>query len=532
MKRMAITELTGNHRIGSTAMAEGEADFRATNPSTGESLEPKYLEAMPHEADRAMEAAARAAGAYRALSSGERASFLRAIAEEIEDLGDALIDRAHAETALGHGRLQGERARTTNQLRMFADLVDEGSWVDARIDRAIPRRKPAPKPDIRRMLIPIGPVVVFGASNFPLAFSVAGGDTASALAAGCPVVVKAHPAHPGTSELVANAIVEAARISGMPEGVFSMIHGREPATAVRLVRNPHARAVGFTGSHRAGRALFDAAASRPAPIPVYAEMGSTNPVFVLPRAARSRGDAIAEELHGSVSLGVGQFCTKPGVIVGQGDAIGRIAARMGALAEETPTGAMLYEGISEAFRAGVQASQAVEGVRVAGCAAQGDAHAFGDAVTILATDALTFLQHDELSEEVFGPATLIVESGARDEMMDVARNLEGHLTATVLGTEADLEEFEDLIRILEQKVGRLLFNGVPTGVEVCPSMQHGGPYPATTDVRSTSVGTAAIFRFVRPLAYQNFPQSQLPVELRDDNRLGIWRTVDGVLTKD
>jgi NADP-dependent aldehyde dehydrogenase len=382
------------------------------------------------------------------------------------------------------------------------------------------------------MLIPIGPVAVFGASNFPLAFSVAGGDTASALAAGCPVIVKAHPAHPATSELVAHAIIEAVKATGMPDGVFSLIQSTSNAIAVALVQHPLTKAVGFTGSLRAGRALFDAAAARPVPIPVYAEMGSINPVFVLPGALRDRADAIAEGMKASITLGVGQFCTSPGLSVGITDPhFARFVERLEELVRNAQPGTMLYPGIFKSYEAGVHRLSGLEGVRTTRCSSTGmEQHAARP--TMFETDAQVFLRHDELSEEVFGPSTVVVRCRSREEMEAVARNLEGHLTATIHGTPADLDEHPLLVSILQDKVGRLIFNGFPTGVEVCASMQHGGPYPATTDSRTTSVGTAAILRFARPIAYQNFPQVALPAELQDANPRKIWRLVDGEMSKE
>lgn len=525
--------LSGRHLIGGTPSSEGVASFTGIDPTSGTRLDPVYHEATRAEIDRAMDTAEQSFDRYRSLSANHRASFLRAIADSIESLGETLIERADAETALGADRLRGERARTINQIKMFASLVEEGSWVDARIDHASPERTPTPKPDLRRMLIPIGPVVVFGASNFPLAFSVAGGDTVSAFAAGCPVLVKAHPAHPGTSELVGRAISRAAHAANVPTGVFSLLHGLEPETGQALVRHPSTKAIGFTGSHQAGRALFDAAAARPEPIPVYAEMGSTNPVFVLPGALAERCDSIAEQLYQSMTLSMGQFCTKPGLIIGTGEQTDKLSDRLAAMAKNTPPGVMLYEGIAESFRSALQASQGIQGVRVArGTPQKHNSSANTRASTaVLATDARTYLEHNELSQEVFGPATVTVRAESREQLLEIARGLEGHLTATIHATEKDLEEYEDLVRVLERKVGRLLFNGVPTGVEVCPSMHHGGPYPATTDVRSTSVGTSAIYRFARPIAYQNFPQSRLPMELRDDNPMNILRLVDGAWTR-
>jgi alpha-ketoglutaric semialdehyde dehydrogenase len=522
-------QLQGRNLIGGEPVA-GRGSFRAVDAATGREMEPAYCEAGEAEVDQAMRAAGTGFEEYRRRSPGERAGFLRQIATQIESLGEELIERANQETALAVERLRGERGRTTAQLRMFADVIEEGSWVDARIDHAIPDRKPLPKPDLRRMLIPLGPVVVFGASNFPMAYSVAGGDTASALAAGCPVVIKAHPAHPGTSELVAGAVDQAVKQTGMPPGVFSILHGRSPDLSLALVRHPIAAAVGFTGSLRAGRILFDAAAARPHPIPVYAEMGSVNPVFLLPGALAERGEQIAQGLKQSVTIGVGQFCTKPGVVVGIDDQTTRKFADLAAeLMKSASPGAMLHAGIHSAYLEGVRQVSQVPGVRVAAVSAT---PAGTQAVpTLFLADGDTFLAHQRLGEELFGPSAVLVTASSRQQMLRIARQLEGHLTATIHGTPQDLLEFAELVDVLQQKVGRLIFNGFPTGVEVCPSMQHGGPYPATTDDRTTSVGTAAIERFARPLCWQNFPQQTLPPELHDDNPRNIWRLVDGQLIR-
>jgi NADP-dependent aldehyde dehydrogenase len=525
-------ELRGKNFIGSERSAENTLAFHAINPVTQQELEPAFHAATGKEIDAALECAARAFEEYRAQPPERIAVFLARIAEEILNLGDALIQRANEETALPEQRLTGERARTVNQLKMFAELVREGSWVEACIDRAAPERKPLPKPDLRRMLIPIGPVVVFSASNFPLAFSVAGGDTASALAAGNPVVVKAHRAHPGTSELVATAIQKSVEATEMPAGVFSMIYGTSHDVGLRLVRHPAARAVGFTGSFQAGRALFDAAAARPEPIPVYAEMGSTNPVFILPEALKQRSDAIAEGLVQSVTLGVGQFCTNPGLVFGlRGEGLKAFMSEAGQLATRAAPGTMLYAGICDRFQEGARHMSGVAGVTVIG-QSPGSANRGQAGAIVFATDANTFLSHEALKEELFGPSTLIVSCASAGELEQIARTMAGQLTATIHGTEEDLVHHAKLISILQQKVGRLVFNGFPTGVEVCPSMHHGGPYPATTDVHFTSVGTAAIKRFVRPICFQSFPDTALPPELRNKNSRNIWRLIDGQLTKD
>ena len=526
-------ELHGKNLIGGKLVASNNAKtFHGIAAASGEKLSPVFHKATPTEADEAVALAEKAFAAYRRQPAEKIAEFLNRIAEEILKLGDPLIQRTSAETGLPEARLAGERNRTVNQFKMFAELVREGSWLEATIDRAQPDRKPLPKVDLRRMLVPLGPVVVFGASNFPLAYSVGGGDTASALAAGCPIIVKAHSAHPGASEMVGRAIQAAVEATGMPNGVFAMVHGDGTEIGMRLIQHPATKAVGFTGSHAGGRALFDAAAKRPEPIPVFAEMGSTNPVFILPGALKQNGKAIAEGLAQSVTLGVGQFCTNPGLAFGrQGDEWTAFVQRMGELAGAVAPGVMLHQGISASFHKGTEKLQKVAGVSVAGKssaeATQGRAPAM-----IFNTDAKTFQQQHILREEVFGPSTLLVNCGSTGELEQIARDLAGQLTATIHGTEEDLAEHAGLVAILREKAGRLIFNQFPTGVEVCPAMQHGGPYPATTDSRFTSVGTFAIKRFVRPLAFQNFPDAALPAELKNKNSRNIWRIVDGKFTKD
>lgn len=524
---------TGKNLVGYEWSAEGSQSIQAINPAKGQQREPTFVEATLAEADRALELAQRAFEDPRLHDPGVRSAFLRRIATEIEGLGEDLLQCAGEETGLPAGRLQGERGRTVNQIRMFADLVDEGSWVGARIDHGDPGRKPVPKPDLRRMLVPIGPVAVFGASNFPLAFSVAGGDTASALAAGNPVVCKAHPAHPGTSELVATALAAAARALDLPEGVFSMLHGASHEIGLHLARHPAVKAVAFTGSQAGGRALFDAAAGRSDPIPVYAEMGSINPVFLLPDILKTDSERIAQGLVQSVALGVGQFCTNPGLIVApRGAALDRFLAAVRAAVSETAPGTMLHPGIQSAFERGVTTFCSRPGVDVlARSTAPPDAAKTQAAAIALVTDAPTFLGDRQLSQEVFGPSSLIVACNDAGEMRDVASALEGNLTATVHATAEEIVRHADLVRVLRGKVGRLIFNGYPTGVEVGHAMQHGGPYPATTDAKETSVGTAAIFRFLRPVCYQDWPEEALPIELRDANERGIWRLIDGDWTR-
>ncbi|WP_018618398.1 aldehyde dehydrogenase family protein [Spirosoma luteum] len=504
--------------------------FQGINPATGQPLPGSFQEATAAEVAQACEQAAVAFVEYRKKSGTEKADFLEKIADEIDGIGDELLQRAQAESGLPLPRLTGERGRTTGQLRLFAEYLREGSWVNARIDTALPDRQPLPRPDLRQMLRPLGPVGVFGASNFPLAFSVAGGDTASALAAGCPIVVKGHPAHPGTSQLVGDAIQRAVTACGMPAGTFAMVQGRTTAVGMAIVEHTAIKAVGFTGSLRGGKALFDAAARRPEPIPVYAEMGSTNPVFFLPQILKEKGSALAQNYVSSVTLGAGQFCTNPGVAVLQqspeADTFMEVAAT--AVTASQPA-TMLTQSIQRAFTEGINKLTHAEGVQTLGQATAADSFANGTPI-LLKTTAETLLANQELAEEVFGPGSVLVEANSREQLLAVARSLEGHLTATVWGTNEELPDYADLLEILEQKVGRLLINGFPTGVEVGHAMQHGGPYPATTDARSTSVGTNAILRFARPVCYQNFPDSLLPDELKAANPLNIQRLVDGKWT--
>jgi NADP-dependent aldehyde dehydrogenase len=524
--------LHGGNVIGGEISTAGARTFRGADPAAGADLDPVFHEATEDEVDRALVAAASAFPEYRRQPADTIARFLETIASELESLGDALIARAKAESGLPEARLTGERGRTCSQLRMFADLVREGSWVDARIDLALPDRKPLPRPDLRRMLIPIGPVAVFGASNFPLAFSVCGGDTASALAAGNPVVVKGHPAHPGTSEMVAMAVVRAAQTCGLPAGVFSMVHGTGPTVGLALVRHRETRAVAFTGSLQGGRALFDAAAARPSPIPVFAEMGSINPVFVLPGALKTKLADTAQAYVQSVTLGVGQFCTNPGIAVGlAGPELESFVRETATRLEPTTAGTMLHAGIADRYRSGVASLEGIAGVKPAGRSAAATAPTQAQSV-VFATDAGRFLEDARLREEIFGPASVVVACDSVEKMYEVARKLEGQLTATLHGTAEDLAQHAALVDILREKAGRLVVNGFPTGVEVSPAMQHGGPYPATTDARFTSVGTAAILRFARPVCYQGFPASLLPPELQDGNPRKIWRTVNGERTRE
>ena len=525
--------LTGRSIVGFESGAGSSEVFHATNPANGEALEPSFSAATSQEVGRAAQLAHEAFPKYSQTSGRERAALLRKIATNIEANAAEIVERAEQETALPKARLQGETARTCGQLRLFAQLVEEGSWVGARLDRPDPDRKPLPKPDLRSMLRPIGPVVVFGASNFPLAFSVAGGDTASALAAGNPVIVKAHSAHPGTGELVGHAVLKAVRDSDLPEGVFSLLFGGGNQVGAALMKHPLVKAGGFTGSRKAGRILMDIAAARPEPIPFYAEMSSTNPVFILPGALRERGDAIAAGLHASYTLGAGQFCTKPGMVfIPEVADASAFVGKLQASVEASAPFHLLTGVIRSSYNSGLDSRRGKSGVQLVAEGAQGDGKSIGVGAALFETDAQSFLKDHELSEEIFGPATLLVRHSQRDEVLKAARELQGHLTATIHGTEQDLRDFADLVAILEQKVGRLVFNGFPTGVEVSHAMVHGGPYPSTSDGRSTSVGTQAIFRFTRLVCYQGFPEAALPDALKESNPLGIWLLVDGETTKE
>lgn len=523
--------LTGQNIIGNNRSSQGKSTFKAINPVTGKELNTVFFEATVGEVDQAVKKAEETFKIYRNKSGKEKAEFLETIADEILALGDELIKICMAETGLPETRLTSERGRTMNQLKLFASLLREGSWLDARIDVAQPHRQPIPKPDIRSMQKALGPIGVFGSSNFPLAFSVAGGDTASALAAGCTIVFKAHPAHPGTCELIGNAITEAIKKTDMPEGTFNMVHGLSNDVGTAIVKHFLIKAVGFTGSFRGGKALFDIAAQRPEPIPIYAEMGSTNPVFILQGALKDKKEEIVKGLTASVTLGVGQFCTNPGLVFVENYNLKDLFKKLTTESfRESYSGIMLTSGIQKAYENASKRLTSQKGVELlAKGKLQGEG--FQGVPMIMETSAKNFMNNRELEEEVFGPSTLTVTADDKTELLKIAENLSGHLTTTLWANDDDLKKYADLIAILERKAGRLIINGFPTGVEVCHSMIHGGPFPATTDSRSTSVGTTAIKRFTRPICYQNFPDNLLPDELKNDNPLNIWRLVDGELKK-
>ncbi len=515
------TPLLGTSFIGYSRSTGTEPCGNAVQPGTGTLLEPAYLTATPAEVDRAMALAAAAFPVYANLSGQTRAGFLRAIATEIETVVDDIVERGILETALAEPRLRGETARTTGQLRMFANLIEDGSWVDARIDRADPARQPIPKVDLRSLLRPLGPVAVFCASNFPMAYSVAGGDSAAALAAGCPVVVIAHESHPGVAEIVAAAVIRAANRTNMPDGVFSVIYGGGRKVGQAVVKHPVTQAVGFTGSRAGGTALMAIAANRQQPIPVYAEMSSVNPIVILSGALERGEEALAEAFFGSLTLGVGQFCTNPGLVflpAGNGE---NFLAKLKSLIEAGAPGTMLNAGICQSFAAATAAVAATAGVEtLARCAAEaGPGQGTAAVFTVSISD---FLKNDSLQHEMFGPATLIVR-GTLEEIHAAIPRLEGQLTASLHATDEELAANPSLVHALQTRAGRLIFNGFPTGVEVCNSIVHGGPFPATSDGRSTSVGSMAIFRFCRPVAWQSFPDAALPAELQEANPLGIKR---------
>ena len=520
-------KITGEMLIGASAVRGTDATLRAFDPARNADLEPAFGGGGAAEVARACELAEAAFDDYRHAPLETRAQFLEAIADNIIALGDTLIERAMAESALPKARLEGERARTVGQLRLFASLVREGRWLAATLDSAQPDRKPLPRSDLRLQKIPVGPVAVFGASNFPLAFSVAGGDAASAFAAGCPVVVKSHPAHLGTSELVGRAVQKAVADSGLPEGTFSLVVGAGNAIGEALVAHPAIQAVGFTGSRRGGLALVDIAAKRPVPIPVFAEMSSINPVFALPGALAARGDTLAAAYVDSVTLGVGQFCTNPGLVIGLADSdLDDFIDNAATALEKKGTQTMLTAGIAAAYQDGVKHRDAAAKRIATGEKSEASS---GALPALYRVSAEEFLAKPQLAEEIFGPTSVIVVCGDEDEMILVARSLEGQLTATLLTEKDDVELARRLLPVLERKAGRILANGFPTGVEVSYAMVHGGPYPATSDSRSTSVGAMAIERFLRPVCYQDLPAALLPQALADDNPLLLWRLRDGQL---
>ncbi|MBL7473850.1 aldehyde dehydrogenase (NADP(+)) [Robertkochia sediminum] len=521
----------GKNLVNGEWSAKGKAVFKTFNPASNDANEWIFYEAHESELDLAIEAANRDLKTYSNFSGKKKGAFLRAIAEELEILRKHIVHAYCLETGLPDGRANGELGRTINQLLMFATLVEEGSWVEASIDTAIPDRAPIPKPDIRKMLFPLGPVVVFGASNFPLAFSTAGGDTASALAAGCPVIVKSHPLHAGTGEFVATAIKKAMDKEGVPAGVFANLNSKDHHIGEVLVKHPGIKAVGFTGSFGGGTALQRIAAKREEPIPVFAEMGSVNPVVIMPSAIKEKSEHWAGQLAASMNLGAGQFCTNPGILIAvEGEDLDRFCNDIEKAVNTQPSQCMLHPDIYEKFTRGFQrllskpsVSKVAEG--------QDDAEVNTALPTLAMVNAQTLLSDPELMEEVFGPFSILVKCRDEGERLAIIKALKGQLTLSILSNKNELEQHQELLYLAQERTGRLIINGVPTGVEVCPSMQHGGPYPATTDSRFTSVGTGAIKRWVRPVAFQDLSEPLLPDALKDANPLGIYRTVNGENTR-
>lgn len=523
--------ITGKNHVGFEFSAKGNKTYKTFNPLLNKENEATHVEASSEEIEEATILAAEAFKTYKTVSGAKKAEFLNAIADEILALDDALISTYCSETGLPEGRAKGERGRTVGQLRSFADLVSEGSWVEAAIDTAQPDRQPMPKSDIRKLLVPLGPVVVFGASNFPLAYSTAGGDTAAALASGCPVIVKSHPMHAGTGELVASAIVKAAQKTGMPNGIFSNLNSSGVDVGVQLVKHPQVKAVGFTGSIKGGRALYNMAAERNEPIPVFAEMGSINPVVILPEALQQRGTDLAKTYAGSITLGTGQFCTNPGLILGlKSDGLSQFIKTLSDEIVKIEPSCMLHPNIKNAYQKNKEHTIAQSHTEVV-ANYSGEVKENHAIQAILTVNGDAFLNNKTLHQEVFGPFSVVVQCKDAKELETIILHLEGQLTGTVISESGEVNNYSSVISALQNRVGRLIFNGVPTGVEVCPSMVHGGPYPSSTDSRFTAVGIHSIKRWVRPFSYQDWPNNLLPEELKNENPLGISRLVNNSQTK-
>ena len=523
--------ITGKNYIGNNPSAKGTKTYKTFNPKLNLENENVFVEATSEEIEEAVALASEAFKSFRTISGEKKANFLNTIADEILALDDELVQTYCSESGLPEGRAKGERGRTIGQLRMFADLVKEGSWVDATIDTAIPNREPMPKSDIRKMLIPLGPVVVFGASNFPLAYSTAGGDTAAALAAGCPVIVKSHPMHAGTGELVASAIIKAAQKTGMPNGVFSNLNSSGIEVGVQLVQHPKVKAVGFTGSIRGGRALFDLASKREEPIPVFAEMGSVNPVVMLPKALENRGENLAKTYASSITLGTGQFCTNPGLILGiKSQSLSNFIQNLSDEIIKIEPSCMLHPNIIGAYENNKKRAITQPELSVVADYSN-DVQTNYARQTITTVEGKTFLANTTLHQEVFGPYSIVVQCENASQLEAIISKLEGQLTGTLIADHDEASLYPELISAMQNRVGRLIYNGVPTGVEVCPSMTHGGPYPASTDSRFTAVGIHSIKRWVRPFSYQDWPNALLPKELKNENPLGISRLVNNIHTK-
>lgn len=525
--------IQGKNFIGYSLSAQGSKTFQSYIPSKNETLPEQFYPATPDEVSKVMDLAEKAIGPFSKVPAAQRADFLEAITEEILAFGDELLERAHMETGLPLARLQGERGRTVNQLLQFAELIREGSWVNAYIDTAIPDRAPVPKPDLRKMFVPMGPVAVFGSSNFPFAYSVAGVDTAPALAAGNPVIVKAHPAHPGVSDLTAQAVVKAAKRTNMPEGVFSMLFDDSYEVGTALVKHPVTKAVGFTGSIKGGMALYKMAQEREEPIPVFAEMGSVNPIVVLPETLQKKTEELAKSLAGSVTLGAGQFCTNPGlVLVLKSETTEKFEASYKREIELIGSATMLTEGIRKNFYKLRDEALAQNGVTVLANSENKADAANQSQASVARVTGKDFIANPKLHEEVFGPFSILVVCEDIAELQNALSLLKGQLTVSLMADAEEAALYPDLLQILASKSGRFIMNGVPTGVEVCPAMHHGGPFPSSSDSRFTSVGRDAILRFVRPQSFQDWPDSLLPNELKNSNPLNIHRLVNNKWTTD
>lgn len=519
--------ITGKNNVGNTLSGKGSKTYKTFNPLLNKENETTFIEATVEEIEKAVGLATDAFKQYRKISGIKKADFLNAIADEILALDDELIQTYCSETGLPEGRAKGERGRTVGQLRAFAALITEGSWVNATIDTAQPDREPMPKSDLRKMKIPLGPIVVFGASNFAFAFSTAGGDTAAALAAGCPVIVKSHPMHAGTGEMVASAVIKAAERTGMPNGVFSNLNSSGIEVGAQLVKHPGVKAVGFTGSIIGGRALLDIASQRKEPIPVFAEMGSINPVIMLPEALKNNGESLAKTYASSVTVGTGQFCTNPGLLLGiKSEALTNFIQGLSQEIVKIEPSVMLHPNIIGAYEKNKERALSQSGLSVV-ADFDSDVKPNHARQAITTVEGKTFLENTTLHHEVFGPFSMVVQCEDAAQLESIISTLEGQLTGTVISDNGELNNYSTVIDALQNRVGRIIFNGVPTGVEVCPSMQHGGPYPASTDSRFTAVGVHSIQRWVRPFSYQDWPQELLPAELKDGNPLNISREVNG-----
>lgn len=524
--------MTGKNYIGNQLSAKGNKTFKTFNPELNQENKTVFTEATKEEINEAVNLASEAFKQFREISGQKKAAFLNTIADEILALDHLLINMYCSETGLPEGRAKGERGRTIGQLRSFANLVAEGCWVEATIDTAQPNREPLPKSDIRKMLIPIGPVVVFGASNFPLAYSTAGGDTAAALAAGCPVIVKSHPMHAGTGELVSSAIVKAAQKIGMPKGVFSNLNSSGIDVGQQLVAHPKIKAVGFTGSIKGGRALYDLAAKREEPIPVFAEMGSINPVVILPKALENRNQEIAKTYAGSITLGTGQFCTNPGLLLAiKSDGLTNFIKNLYEEISKIIPSCMLHPNIKKGYEINKEKVISQNNVSVVANFSSEVQNNYAQQA-VVTVDGKSFLENPDLHLEVFGPFSMIVECENEVELEVIISKLEGQLTGTVISDNHEISKYSKVISALQNRVGRIIFNGVPTGVEVCESMVHGGPYPASTDSRFSAVGITSIKRWVRPFSYQDWPNELLPEALQNDNPLDIFRIIDGIRSKE